>query len=149
EFFFSCTHQSADDLRDAYGDVVDEKCHIVYHGVEVDRFQYHEPNADDGERPLRIVVVASFEDCKGHPYLVDACAMLRDRGIETEVVLVGGNLPNGNDVESVIRRRVHDAGLTDAFKFVGKQSSTEVREWIAWSDIGVLACCKAPDGHTD
>ena len=76
--------QNADKVEAAIekvGDIVDEKCHVVYHGVETDRFTYTEPQPDDGERPFRLVCVATFERCKGHKYLVEAVRQLAERGV--------------------------------------------------------------------
>lgn len=149
EFFFCCTQTSRDLLRNLYGEVVDEKCNVVYHGVEIDQFTFQEPNPDDGDRPLRIVVVASFEECKGHTYLIEACRQLRERGIATEVALVGGDLPNGEGFKDRLVAQIAAADLVDTFNFTGKLPSTGVREWITWADIGCLPCCIAPGGHED
>lgn len=149
EFFVCCTHDSKEQLRLLYGDIVLEKCHVVHHGIEVDKFTFAEPNDDDGERPFRITCVASFEEIKGHTYLVEAARLLAERGIPTEIALIGGDPPRPSTLQQEIRDQVAAAGLTDSVKFLGKRPSAEVREWITWSDIGVLACCRAPDGQSD
>ena len=149
EFFFNCTKDGSEELRLFYGDVATEKCNVVYHGIDVDLFSYQDPPADDGKRPLRMVCVASFEECKGHTYLIEACRLLKERGIATQVKLIGGNLPNGDDFRAHLVEQVNAAGLADSIEFVGKLPSSGVREAIKWADIGILACCRAPDGHQD
>jgi len=149
EFFFTCTRHNDDELRAIFGDVVAEKCHVVYHGIDLEQFAFQPPADDDGSRPLRIVCVASFEECKGHRYLIEACRLLMKRGIATELKLVGGNLPNGHDLRGQLVNQVNAAGLADSIDFVGKLPSSGVREAITWADIGALACCRAPHGHQD
>lgn len=149
EFFVCCTRYSREQLRLLYGGMVTDKCHVVYHGVDLDQFTFRETNDDDGDRPLRLVCVATFEGFKGHTYLIEALRILKERGVATELVLVGGDPPRASTVQDDIRAQVRAAGLDDAVRFVGKVPSSEVREWIQWSDAGVLACCRAPDGQMD
>jgi len=149
EFYFTCTRDGAEQLRLSFGEAAEAKGHVVYHGLDIDQFGFRDPNPDDGDRPLRIVVVASFEPCKGHTYLIEACRLLGERGIETEVNLIGGELANAPGFLDDLRAQTRDAGLDDSIHFLGKLDSTAVREWIEWSDIGCLACCRAPDGHQD
>jgi glycosyltransferase involved in cell wall biosynthesis len=149
EFYFCCTRDGAEQLRLSFGEAAESKGHVVYHGLDIDQFRFLEPNPDHGDRPLRIVVVASFEPCKGHAYLIEACRILKQRGIETEVKLIGGELANAPGFLDELKQQTNSAGLSDSIDFVGKVNSTKVREWIEWSDIGCLACCRAPDGHQD
>lgn len=149
EFFVCCTRYSRDQLRLLYGDVVEQKGNVVYHGVEIDRFAYCEPQPDDGVRPFRLVCVATFEECKGHRYLVEAVRLLAERGVPVELVLIGGDPPRRSTLQAEIRAQVTAAGLDDSVRFLGKVPSAEVRTWIEWSDAGVLACCREPDGQMD
>jgi len=149
EFFVCCTKYSRDQLRLLYGELVDQKCHVVYHGVDIDQFTFREPNDDDGTRPFRLVCVATFEEFKGHTYLIEALRLLAERGVDTELVLIGGDPPRASNLQDEIRAQVRTAGLDDRVRFLGKVPSAEVRTWIEWSDIGVLACCREPDGQMD
>lgn len=149
EFFFVCTHFIADELRELYGDEIRDKCRVVYHGIDIESFPRQPLPEDDGERPFRIVCVASFEEHKGHTFLIDAAARLRDRGVPVEIVLIGGFVALAGDVRGRIEAQVQELGLTDQVQFLGKQPMSVVREWLAWSDIGVLACCIGPFGQSD
>lgn len=149
EFFVTCTQHSHDTLRELYGDKVTRKCHVVHHGINLDAFNYREPPPDDGERPFRLVCVATFEPCKGHHYLVEAVRILRDRGVDVELKLIGGDPPRKSITQAEIRAQVHAAGLDDRVEFLGKQSSAEVRAAIEWADIGVLASHRTAKGDMD
>lgn len=153
EFFVTCTQHSHDALREFYGAKVTEKCHVVHHGVNLDQFTYREPpaetDADGAARPFRMHCIATFEECKGHHYLIEAMRILRDRGIDTEVKLIGGDPPRKSSLQAEIREQVRAAGLDDRVEFLGKQPSAEVRRWIEWSDIGVLAAHRTAKGDMD
>lgn len=149
EFFFCCTHHSHEELRLSFGELVDDKCVVVHHGIDVENFTFREPNPDHGDRPVRIVCVATFEEFKGHRYLIEAVRQVVERGTPVELALIGGDPPRRSTLQEEIRAQVAAAGLGDAVKFLGKVPSAEVREWIEWSDIGALACCRVPDGQMD
>ena len=149
EFFVTCTQDSHDKLRLFYGDKVDRKCHVVHHGIDLDKFSFREPNPDDGTRPFRLTCVASFEACKGHTYLIEAVRLLAERGVPCELVLIGGDPPRRSTLQADIRAQVAAAGLDDAVRFLGKVPSAEVRDWMEWSDVGVLACCQTASGDQD
>ncbi|NLA37669.1 MAG: glycosyltransferase family 4 protein, partial [Actinobacteria bacterium] len=148
-FFVTCTQHSHDTLRELYGDKVTEKCHVVHHGINLDAFNYREPPADDGDRPFRLVCVATFEPCKGHHYLVEAVRILRDRGVDIELKLIGGDPPRKSTTQAEIRAQVREAGLEDRVQFLGKQSLAEVRAALEWADIGVLASHRTAKGDMD
>lgn len=148
EFYFTCTAFSAEDLRQFFGERA-EKGIVVHHGVDPELFTFCEPRPDDGDRPMRIVSVASFEECKGHRYLIDAVAQLMAEGVDVDLVLVGGNLASGHDYQSQMEKHAADAGVADRIRFLGRQPSGEVRRWIEWSDIGALAACRTARGDMD
>ncbi|NLA36649.1 MAG: glycosyltransferase family 4 protein, partial [Actinobacteria bacterium] len=106
EFFVTCTQHSHDALRELYGDKVTEKCHVVHHGINLDAFNYREPPADDGDRPFRMVCVATFEPYKGHHYLIEAVRILRDRGVAVDLKLIGGDPPRKSTLQDEIRAQV-------------------------------------------
>jgi glycosyltransferase involved in cell wall biosynthesis len=72
-----------------------------------------------GERPpahadLRIVCVGTLHEVKGQVHLIEACALLRDRGIGVTCRFVG----RGPD-ESRLRRTIERLGLQEAVTLVG------------------------------
>jgi len=150
EYFVTCTAFAMENLRELFGDVITDKGNMSFHGVELDTFA--PPNPDprpDGPRPFRMVCVATFEECKGHRYLLDAMKLLRDRGLEFHVDLVGGNKANGFDYRAIMIDYAKEIGVTDLVTFHGQQTSVEVRERIAMADFGIIACCRTPEGTMD
>jgi glycosyltransferase involved in cell wall biosynthesis len=78
--------------------------------------------------------VASFEEVKGHKYLVEACRLLQERGVDFTCDLVGDG-PQRDDV----RRRVADAALESRFTFHGAVQRPEVVRLLRSADVKVLA----------
>jgi glycosyltransferase involved in cell wall biosynthesis len=69
------------------------RVHLVYHGLNADfaRLLAHgePPSANGARAPLRVLAVGRFVAKKGFDVLIDACAVLRDRGVPFEAVIVG------------------------------------------------------------
>lgn len=80
-----------------------------------------------------MVCVGRFVEQKGHPILIDATALLRDRGVDFELVLVGDG-PLRGDLEEQIRAH----GLGERVRLVGWQSNEAVRAWLRDSRALVL-----------
>ncbi len=115
---------------------------IVHYGVDPREFTPRRPESQ-GE-PIRILSVGSLTAKKGHPYLVEACAMLKERGLRFHCTIVGAG-PQRESLEAQIAR----LGLRDEVTLTGAKTQAEVRELYAHSDIFALACTIAPDGDRD
>jgi glycosyltransferase involved in cell wall biosynthesis len=147
EYVMTCTRHGAEMVRREAGPAADGKVFVVYHGIELDVYTpqpFREADPADPGEPLRICCVASFQEYKGHEYLLGACAELKADGVAIEVRLVG----DGPDRE-LVERRVHELGLRDSVTFTGKVESTRVREHIVWSDVCALASVVAESGQLD
>ena len=63
------------------------KAHLVYHGVETDRFEpLAMPSSAD---PFRVVSAGRLTVTKGFDRLVRACAMAREKGAPVELAILG------------------------------------------------------------
>ncbi|MFA7267860.1 MAG: glycosyltransferase family 4 protein [Sterolibacterium sp.] len=82
------------------------------------------------ERPT-IGIVATLRDWKGHDYLLDAFAELRQRHPDWQLLIVGDG-PRRAHLEA----RVAAAGLNGQVRFVGNQDNVE--EWLPTFDLFTL-----------
>jgi glycosyltransferase involved in cell wall biosynthesis len=122
----TCAEAEREEIRD--------KIHVVYYGVELDQFRPEDTQRRETGSACEIVCVASFIEVKGHKYLVEACRLLAERGVDYRCHLIGDG-PERQDVE----RRVADAGLTDRFTFHGERTRPEVARHLQSCDVKVLA----------
>jgi glycosyltransferase involved in cell wall biosynthesis len=106
------------------------KLHVVRCGLDVASFDAETSSEADAPR---LVCVGRLSPEKGQVLLVQAAALLRDRGVDLEIVLVGDG-PSRADVE----RAVRELGLGKAIRMEGWRSSDEVRRWISRSRALVL-----------
>ncbi len=144
DYVMTCTRHGAEMVRAEVGGDPEGKAHVVYHGIELDVYTPQQFREGDAKESLRICCVASFQEYKGHEYLLQACARLKADGVSLELMLVG----DGPDRE-LIERRVDELGLRDSVTFTGKVDSVRVRELIVWSDVCALASVIAESGQLD
>jgi glycosyltransferase involved in cell wall biosynthesis len=88
--------------------------------------------------------VGNYIEKKGHKYLIEACNILAQRGIDFSCSIVG----DGSDrpaLEALISRY----GLNDRVKLTGALEQRSVRRLYRDSDIFALACVIARNGDRD
>lgn len=112
-----------------------EKIHVIRGGVDVERLAPRTARRSAG--PLRILCVARFEEVKGHTYLIEACRILRQRGVMFDCRLVGeGHLAH------VVKAQIKQAGLEREVQILGPLSYQEVINELSNADV--LALPTAP-----
>lgn len=111
-------------------------------GIELDEWAPAPPPAAEG--PLRIAAVGMLGATKGHDVLLEALALMRDRGIPAEVD-VAGEGPERGRLEAIIARR----SLRGIARLRGAMPNAEIRSLLRAAHVSVLACRVTPDGDFD
>ena len=117
------------------------KLQLVYHGLDVDRYR---PTPHPGRHVPVILSVGRLVEKKGFPILLRAAGILRSRGAEFRLVIIGEG-PERADLLSLTT----GSGLQDCVEWRGAQSAEQVRAAYAEADVFVLACVIAADGDRD
>jgi glycosyltransferase involved in cell wall biosynthesis len=127
-------------LEDLYGE--NARIRVIHCGIEP-RFFAPREQPPVHEAP-RILCVASLEEYKGHPHLLHACALLRDRGLAFRLLLVG----EGED-RPALERLVTELGLGDSVELLGAQPRERVAELLADADAFVLPSVVTASGKKE
>jgi colanic acid/amylovoran biosynthesis glycosyltransferase len=98
----------------------------------------------DGRQPHRLLSVGRLDAIKGFDVLLPALAILRDRGVPFESIVIG----EGEERASLEALR-EKLGLGDRVTFVGARPQTEVRKAMAESTLMVMPCVVTPEGNAD
>ena len=149
EFVLTCTAHNRLHLLGLAPDLPPEKIRVVYHGVDLGSYRpkaalrpAKQPAADcadyadhgeNGGRPFRIVSVGSLFACKGFETLIEACALLRERGRDFRCRIVGGGPLRG-----ALERLAAARAVGDRIEFMGYQSQEGMPAHYAWADLCVL-----------
>ena len=117
--------------------------HCVYHGIDLQLFNgsIRRPKP---RNPFRILSVARLTAKKGIPTILHALALLRDRGVDFEYVLIG----DGEDRDSILETIVR-LNLQDRCHWKGTMPHELVLDEFHRADVFVLGCEIAPNGDRD
>lgn len=139
EFVTTCTAANRAYLIERVG-LDAAKVHLCRHGVDVDRL------AATQRRPVpgRIVSVGRLVPKKGFADLIDACAILHQRGVAFHLRIIGSG-----DLRGELGRRAEAAGIGDRVHLVGACSQDEVIAELAAASVFALAPVVMPDGDRD
>lgn len=128
-------------LRPIFDGLVEpRRVHVVHNGVPADAVPPEALEEADGRRRgrdgLRIVFLSNLFEAKGFLDLVEACALLRDRGVAFEAVFAGAW-----ESDAVRRRatdRVRALALEDRCRFPGVVAGAEKWQLLLESDVFAL-----------
>ncbi len=122
------------------------RVHVMYHGLNADfaRLLGAPPPAGAPER-LRVISVGRLVEKKGFDVLVDAIALLVERGIDVTVAIAG----ESGDHEAAIHQQIARTGLADRIEFLGTLSQAELFDEYRRSSVFALACRITDDGDRD
>ena len=118
------------------------KIHIIHCGVDPEAFP-DRPGMNGGGR-FQILCVAAFKDVKGHKYLVEACKILQERGVDFVCHLVGEG-----ELRSRIEEQIAQDRLQNKVVLHGARPRSEIVRMLAQSDILALASVPTPRGKRE
>ena len=116
------------------------RIHRLYNGIDLNRFVA----SGRAQRPGRIVSVGRFIEKKGFPVLIDACAMLRDRGVFFECLILGDG-PMRATMEAQIAR----LGLADTVRLGGSLPQERLIAEMQTGAVVTLPCIVSESGDRD
>lgn len=116
------------------------KIHRIYNGLDITGFPETSPPAG---RP-RMVAVGRYVEKKGFSDLIDACAILRDKNLEFECVIIGGG-----PLEARLKEQVAKRDLENSVFITGPRPQEEVRSALSSASLFVLPCVTETDGGMD
>jgi glycosyltransferase involved in cell wall biosynthesis len=140
-FVVTCTRANVLHL---HGIAPDAEVHLVYHGLGADFARLLDDGAAAAPPPggtLRVLGVGRLVAKKGFDLLVEACAILRDRGVDCELRIVG---QDDKDSERV-RERIAALGLDDRVALPGPMGQAELLDEYRRADALCMPCRLLPD----
>jgi colanic acid/amylovoran biosynthesis glycosyltransferase len=116
------------------------KMRRVYNGIELERFQL----ADFAPTPPAVVSIGRLIEKKGFDDLIEACRLLRERGVDFRCEIIGEG-----PLEEALRERIAAAGLTNMIALAGPLPQHKVIERLAQAMVFVLPCVAEAGGGMD
>ncbi len=121
-----------------------EQLVMVYCGIDVSHFAFR-PASHDRQGPVHILSSGRLVEKKGFGILIDACAVLRDRG-ELFRCTIAGSGP----LESALREQIAGHGLENLVDVTGEPLTQEaIPAFMRTGHIYCLPCVWAKDDDVD
>ncbi len=125
-------------LRDHYGRTA--RLQRIYNGMDLSLFPYAEPRG----RPPHIVAVGRLVEKKGFGDLVEACAVLAERGRDFRCLVIGTG-----PLEAELRAQVMRLGLTGKVQLLGPRPQRELAAFLQGAAAFAAPCVVGADGNRD
>jgi glycosyltransferase involved in cell wall biosynthesis len=138
-FVATCTAANVRYLTDVVG-VIPDKVILCRHGVRLDRFD----SARRDPRPGRILTVGRLVRKKGFPVLIQACALLAERGVDFHLDVIGDGPLAGE-----IRHLVAASELTGNVTLHGARPQPELVGFFQRAAVFALAPAVQANGDRD
>jgi glycosyltransferase involved in cell wall biosynthesis len=111
-------------LREHVGDGIETRIHIIHCGIVPDQYPIVSHQREQGER-FEIITIGSLQPYKGQTYLLDACALLKEREIPFRCRIIGGG-----DLQTVLQQKIDQFGLGAHVELLGPRSQQEVAQLL-------------------
>ena len=118
------------------------KLAVIHCGVETDFFRPSE--SAPPERPLSVLCVGTLHEVKGQRYLVEACRLLADAGVDVVCTLVG----DGPD-RAALARQIAAAGLERRVAIGGRRTRAELAEQLRAAHVLVAPSVPTSEGKRE
>ncbi len=133
-------------ILDVCGGQYADKVEVIHCGVDTRVFvPRNEPTAyDQGEGPFQLLCIGTLHEVKGQTYLVQACRLLKDRGIDFRCHFVG----DGPDQDALVKQ-ADQLGVRDQIEFHGRRTRPEVVTLLRAADVVVTPSVPSRDGRRE
>jgi len=140
----TCTAANAAYLRHLFPECA-SRIHLLYHGLPSAWLEAPLPaRIRPDKASLRLLAMGRFVEKKGYSVLLEACAILRQRGQPFELRLVGAG-----PLQKALTAQSQRLGIAEGVQWPGWLPPADVREAYAWADLFCCPSLLAADGDRD
>ncbi len=140
-FAVTCTRNNVEFLRNRTSEP--EKVRCIYHGLNTRMFQPHDGQTNG--RVPKLLTVGRHVEKKGFSYLVEACRILRDRGIDFELDIIG---ERGDQTDAIVAA-IDNYDLGDRIRILPPVPQSALTDFYQSAMAFVLPCIVLDDGDRD
>ncbi|MBI3596516.1 MAG: glycosyltransferase family 4 protein [Nitrospirae bacterium] len=141
KFVLTCVKNNKEYIRRTFGDSLADKVDVVYHGVDLETFS---PRSVALGRAVDVLSIGNLVEKKGHCYLIEACGILKRKGISLRCLIIG----EGPEKERLINI-INELGLGGMVEIQPRRPQNELPQVYAGSKIFVLPSFITDKGDRD
>lgn len=128
------------DILEAWPALPSEKLHVIYNGLDLERFRFRPSEPDHN----MILSVGRMVEKKGFPYLLEACALLSRRNVAFQGEIVGYGL-----LHTTLAKQISSLRLEDRVRLVGPLPQDELIHRYYGASVFCLATHVASNSDRD
>jgi glycosyltransferase involved in cell wall biosynthesis len=126
-------------LREQLGSAAPAEISVAPLGVDLARAQRNTPYQPwRGAGPLTIYTCGRLNPVKGHVYLIEAVAMLRQQGLDVQLFIAGEDEHAGAGYRLVTEAAIREHGVTGAVQLLGATPEDQHLAWLERAHLFVL-----------
>jgi glycosyltransferase involved in cell wall biosynthesis len=133
------SNYNRDFLRETYGAAAG-RVQRIYNGLDLEKLHF----LSAAERPPRIVGVGRLVEKKGFGCLIEACAILKERGRRFDCEIVGDG-----EQEPSLRQMIVDLHLSEHVRLIGSRPQAQVFKIIQSGAVFAAPCIIGKDSNRD
>jgi glycosyltransferase involved in cell wall biosynthesis/peptidoglycan/xylan/chitin deacetylase (PgdA/CDA1 family) len=122
-FVATVSHYNRRLILETCGERFAAKVHVVRAGVDTNLFAPRMAAVPAESHALRIACVGTLHEVKGQTYLVEACRLLAEAGVDVSCTLIGG----GQD-QAALERQIDAAGLRGRVALAGPRTRDQIAD---------------------
>jgi glycosyltransferase involved in cell wall biosynthesis len=114
------------------GEQARHKVRVLPYGVDTRTFHPDSSRSTRASQPvdLTIACIGRIQEVKGHIYLIEACRLLKARGVKLRLLVVGDGPLSG-----LVRDLVRSSGLQAEVEFLGRRTREEIAHVLRFVDV--------------
>ena len=126
-------------LRDRFGDDA-ARVRRIYNGLDLQEFPYAPPE----NRPPLVMGVGRLVDKKGFGDLIEACALLAQRGRKFRCEIIGDGV-----LKAALAEKISALRMGDCVELLGPRAREEVNQRMRRAAVLAAPCVISPNGNRD
>ena len=99
-------------------------------GIDTEKYSFTQKSEIEKSHPLKLVCTRRLEPVFDHFTIIDALALLKEKGIRFQMTFVGGG-----SLLNRMKQKVNDLGLAESVNFLGKIPNDDLPEILSKQDI--------------
>jgi glycosyltransferase involved in cell wall biosynthesis len=145
EFVVTVSNYNKDFIASACSEQFRDKIDVIRCGVDTSVFRARaESNGTGSHGRLVIVCTGTLYEVKGQTYLIEACRLLAERGIDFALHLVG----DGPDL-AALRDQAAQAGIADRVHFEGRRTREEIARLLGRASVVAVPSVPTSNGRRE
>ncbi len=145
DFVVTISDYNVEFIVEHCGEQARDRIKVIRCGVDTQVFRADEDwRPSNNQRPLTIVCTGTMYEVKGHAYLIDACRLLDEQGVQFQCHLIG----DGPLLES-LNTQVKQSRLEDKVIFRGRLTRDEIAAQLRLADVLVAPSVPTDSGRRE